>query len=59
VDYVSSHSDAFEKYKSIKLEGAEIGLQGEDGQKLSTYKRSKHTVCMELMAAAKEWASEQ
>ena len=59
VCYVShpKHRDAFDAYAAVKLEGARLALDGEEGQKLSEYKRRKHAVCMEVMTKANAWGA--
>ena len=51
------HRDAFDAYAAVKLEGARLAVDGQEGQKLSEYKRRKHAVCMEVMEKAKQFAA--
>lgn len=58
-EYVNSHPEAFERYNTVKVEGAILmsKSQEEDGGLLG-YKQKKAQVCVEIMHEAIKWWSE-
>eukprot|EP01059_Diplonema_ambulator_P023094 TRINITY_DN3849_c0_g1_i1.p1 TRINITY_DN3849_c0_g1~~TRINITY_DN3849_c0_g1_i1.p1 ORF type:complete len:221 (+),score=65.25 TRINITY_DN3849_c0_g1_i1:46-663(+) len=60
VAYVKVTPSAFERYNSIKIEGARAMMSKHpDENPLLGYKDIKSTVCAQLLEEAKEWAKEQ
>lgn len=55
VNYCNAVPSAFNRYSNIKLEGAKLALNGEEGQKLSEYKQYKVSVVNDLMKEARNW----
>jgi GrpB-like predicted nucleotidyltransferase (UPF0157 family) len=59
VAYVSAVPEAFAAYSAVKLEGARLAVDGQEGMRLSEYKQRKHAVCMQVLRDAQTWAREQ
>mmetsp|Transcript_4098 Transcript_4098/g.9201 ORF Transcript_4098/g.9201 Transcript_4098/m.9201 type:complete len:262 (-) Transcript_4098:39-824(-) len=59
VEYVKAHPDAFERYNTVKIEGAMVMSKSdkEDGRLLG-YKKKKSKVCDEIKQEAIKWWSE-
>ncbi len=56
VNYCNETPSAFDRYSKVKLEGAKLAVNGEEGQKLSEYKVFKSNTVNEIMNEAKNWA---
>ena len=54
VRLLSADPVAFREYAAVKREGARLAAaEGQEGQKLTDYKRRKHDVCLRLIAQAR------
>ena len=56
VNYCNAICSAFDRYSAVKLEGAKLAINGEEGQKLSEYKIFKSNTVNVIMKEAKIWA---
>jgi len=56
VDYCNAIPSAFDRYSTVKLEGAKLAINGEEGQKLSEYKVFKSNTVNVIMKEASIWA---
>lgn len=58
-EYVNSHPEAFERYNTVKVEGAiRMSKSEEEDGRLIGYKHQKAQVCVEIMHEAIKWWSE-
>ena len=58
-EYVNSHPEAFERYNTVKVEGAILMSKSEKEEgRLIGYKHKKAQVCVEIMHEAIQWWSE-
>lgn len=60
VAYVNSHPDAFQRYNTVKVEGARLMLENpEEEGKLIGYKKKKHETMIQIMQEAIAWGKQE